>query len=260
MYTKLYIIDGMNPTPVTHNAGLQTQPSFAEVATIALREAILYNLFNPGEQLVEQDIAQTFGVSRTPVREAIKTLAAPGGLLEFRPNRGAYVKRFSQKELLDVSFTRTCLEKGAIQEICALRELPDLSRLESLNEAILDIAAHQAPGCIEIRRLNAAFHHELVALSRNSSLIELFDIILNEIWLAWGYSQIDLERVTLTTHQHATITKALAKRDLFTALTVLDAHGAVLQEGLMGKRQEAPVSVTLSSLFADGVRRGNGSH
>lgn len=118
----------------------------------ALRMAILRGTFKPGEKLDQQQISSDLGVSRSPVREALRTLAAEG-LVTIIPNRGAIVTKRSIEELDELQFIRRMLEGTAARR--AAFRMED-QRLESLAE-ILDLA-DRTNDLEEILALNNRFH------------------------------------------------------------------------------------------------------
>jgi DNA-binding GntR family transcriptional regulator len=95
---------------------LGKHPKIKDVIYQELRERIAFGDFMPGDRLVEADLAEQFGVSKTPVREALLTLEADG-LVVLRAHRGAEVSRLSVAEWTDLIFLRDVLEIGALDEI-----------------------------------------------------------------------------------------------------------------------------------------------
>jgi DNA-binding GntR family transcriptional regulator len=97
---------------------LGAHPKIKDVICQALREWIVFGEATPGDRLVEADLAARFGVSKTPVREALLTLEGEG-LVTLRPHRGAEVSRLSVDEWHDLIFTRDALEVGALEDVVA---------------------------------------------------------------------------------------------------------------------------------------------
>jgi DNA-binding GntR family transcriptional regulator len=97
---------------------LGAHPKIKDVICQALREWIVFGEATPGDRLVEADLAARFGVSKTPVREALLTLEGEG-LVTLRPHRGAEVSRLSVHEWHDLIFVRDALEVGALDDIVA---------------------------------------------------------------------------------------------------------------------------------------------
>src|SRR5262245_25650567 len=88
-------------------------PKIKDVIYQELRERIVFGGFAPGDRLVEAELANRFGVSKTPVREALLTLEGEG-LVVLRPHRGAEVTRLSVDEWNDLIFLRDAIEVGAL--------------------------------------------------------------------------------------------------------------------------------------------------
>src|SRR5215212_2442021 len=97
---------------------LGAHPKIKDVIYEALREWIVFGEATPGDRLVEADLAARFGVSKTPVREALLTLQAER-LVTLRSHRGAEVSRLSAEEWRDLIFLRDVLEVGALDQIVA---------------------------------------------------------------------------------------------------------------------------------------------
>jgi DNA-binding GntR family transcriptional regulator len=91
-------------------------PKIKDVIFQELRERIVFGGFSPGDRLVEAELANRFGVSKTPVREALLTLEGEG-LVVLRPHRGAEVTRLSVDEWNDLIFLRDAIEVGALDAI-----------------------------------------------------------------------------------------------------------------------------------------------
>src|SRR5215468_5419037 len=128
-----------------------------------LRQAILSRKLKPGERLVEGRLADEFGVSRNPVREAIRVLASEG-LVEVTARRGASVISMTDEEARETIEVRALLE-GQNARLAARRR--DEAVLRQGTEAVAAKRYDLLPG------LNQQFHHELAAAGRNRVLGDL---------------------------------------------------------------------------------------
>ncbi|HSA48903.1 MAG TPA: GntR family transcriptional regulator [Yinghuangia sp.] len=130
-----------------------------------LRELILDNTFPPGARLAETELAEQLGVSRTPVREALRQLAAEA-LVELPPNRGARVASWSLDELESVFELRATLEPRLTGMAAARAGEADIAELDELATRMLAVGS---PGPDQDRDalvpLNTAFHGKLVRLA-----------------------------------------------------------------------------------------------
>ena len=108
-----------------------------------LEEAILEGELKPGERLRAEALAQRFGTSRTPIREALLQLEAQG-LVDVEPNRGAVVRSFDRDDLFDLYQVRALLEPRAAALAARTISATDIARLEALCEAEDLIVANEA--------------------------------------------------------------------------------------------------------------------
>jgi DNA-binding GntR family transcriptional regulator len=115
---------------------LGAHPKIKDVVYQELRERIAFGDFVPGDRLVEADLATQFGVSKTPVREALLTLEADR-LVVLRPHRGAEVSRLTVEEWTELIFLRDSIEIGALDEIMAA--MTD-AHFASAEAALVDMA------------------------------------------------------------------------------------------------------------------------
>ncbi len=157
-------------------AGLPTggaHHSLVDIAYEALREAITSGALLPGTRLREAALAQHFGISTTPVREALRRLDREG-LVRLSPNRGALVAEFDLREILDLFEIREVLECRAVR-----RAAGQPSRDVNAAEEVLAAAAKQVAerDRVEWNRLEVAFHRAVNDLSGNFELAELTERI-----------------------------------------------------------------------------------
>ena len=124
----------------------------------AIRSRILKGSFPPAFHLREEEVAEQVGVSRTPVREALRRLAAEG-YVEFVPNRGAFVAKWSDKSLSDLIDVRAELAAMAGRLAASRIRREDLEKLAKLNRAMAELAEKKPTGYLtEVSLLNLEFH------------------------------------------------------------------------------------------------------
>ena len=140
-----------------------------EEAADRLRDMIVEGELAPGERLREQAICAQLGLSRTPLREAMKMLAAEG-LVILQPNRGATVSDPSQQDIADTFKVIGALEALAGELACERVEEDDIAEIRVLH---YQMALHRTRGELrEYFKLNQRIHEKLVALSGNAVLAE----------------------------------------------------------------------------------------
>jgi DNA-binding GntR family transcriptional regulator len=145
-------------------AALQSGASLPELAYEALREAIISRRFDFGEPLRQEDLADAFGVSRLPVREALRRLEAEG-LVVMRPRRGYFVASFSSEEIEEVFDMRALLEARAAYLATARRGAADVEELEE-RLRIMEVEAARDPlDPAAFAAANSEFHERLFTTS-----------------------------------------------------------------------------------------------
>lgn len=213
--------------PVARTASLR------ESAAIAIRAAIVTGEIRPGEIYSAPSIAQTLGVSATPVREAMVDLASEG-LVEPVRNRGFRVIPLTQHDLDEIFELRLYLEVPAVVAIAKSPHLlndPMVRRLRSLVEQLEAAAeAHDLPGLIEADR---KFHSELLSLSDNRRLVELVDR-LRTYTRRYGMRTLDRESLLSVAAHHERILDALVAGDSDAVRRVMEEHLAANRGILAG--------------------------
>jgi len=154
----------------TAPAAAERRRTLAEELRLALADDIVRGLITPGAGLDETELARRFGVSRTPVREAIRQLAA-SGLVEVRAHRGAVVARPSEERLLGMFEAMAELE-ALCAGLAAERMLPaERAQLEVVHEALRALIQDGDPQ--RYHETNEAFHAAIYAGAHNSYLAEM---------------------------------------------------------------------------------------
>ncbi|MFV1968699.1 MAG: GntR family transcriptional regulator [Pirellulaceae bacterium] len=164
-----------------------------------LRDLILHQHFKPGERLVQSDLAEQLGVSRTPIREALHKLAAEG-LVEFSAYKGASVAEFSIEDLDKIYNVRIALEGYAAY--LAAQEIDEVELLFLENLLVKMKAALEEGNHEDLLQLNRKFHTRIYSISGQP---RLFELITNHLDLAEVYRQIfvnlDHARIEMVSHE-----------------------------------------------------------
>ncbi|WP_460855247.1 GntR family transcriptional regulator [Nocardiopsis coralliicola] len=199
-------------------------PTKSEVAYAALRDAIRSGELAPGERLLLQDLAGRLGMSLTPVRDALRMLAAHG-LIEHRANHGAVVAEFTPERAEEVYRLRTVLEPMAA-ELAAQRAAP--AELAAMEAALAEVDRAVADGREnDITDLNARFHHAVYSAAGSPYLQEFID----RLWNGVPYQAISLAgRARASSRQHRAIMDALQAGDAPAAAEAMRAHIAEAAE------------------------------
>ena len=144
----------------------------------ALKQQIFEGVFAPGERLNEAALAQQWGTSRGPIREALRALAG-WGLVTPVPNRGVFVRRFSVREMLEVYELRALVFGFAAERAAANASAADAEDLRRRLDAM--DAATAAGDAALYYELNLAFHAQVTALSGNQRAAQAYDDYVKEL-------------------------------------------------------------------------------
>lgn len=152
--------------------------TLVEVAGKRLRDAILSGELAPGEKIIEEQLCADFGISRAPLREALRLLAQQG-LVEHLPRRGSRVTEWSPTDILQLFELRNVLERHAIESAFPLAD-PDRD-LEPVRAALEHMDA--ASDALDRDDAHRAFHAAVVGLARNRQLDLALEPILLKLQL-----------------------------------------------------------------------------
>ncbi|MDO9599436.1 MAG: GntR family transcriptional regulator [Azoarcus sp.] len=182
---------------------------YQEVAE-RLRQRIFSHELPAGTWVDEQALAQHYGISRTPLREALKVLASEG-LVTLKPRRGCYVTEISERDLDEVFKVMAMLE-GECARISAGRASDaDLTQLKAIHADLEKAAAAR-----DINRFfegNQAFHHELQRIADNRWLLHVIEDLRKVIKLSRHHSLFSEGRLEQSLNEHRAILDALLARD-----------------------------------------------
>jgi len=186
-----------------------------------LRDMIIEGDLQPGQRIYENQLGEELGVSRTPLREALKFLASEG-LVELVPSRGAMVKRFSAKDIEDMLIVIRSMEMLAARIACAKASDEGIARLRDLHDAM--VRHYQAGERLEYYKLNQQIHTGIVALADNAPLTEVHGLLQSRVKRIRFVGHEGPERWAAAVAEHERIIAALEARDAETLARELDIH------------------------------------
>lgn len=193
--------------------------SLGQTITERLRDQILINQLKPGERLIADDLALTFGVSRSMIREALLLLATEG-FINIIPRKGTFVTQMSAKQANDLFEVRLLLE-GQVASLAAERRTDE--NLRDLREtADRGLAAALAGNVDQLPALNTRFHNLLADTADNDYLTETLSRLSNII--QWVYSRRIIERSTDSWKEHLRIVDAIEQMDPAAAKAAAHDH------------------------------------
>ena len=207
--------------PIDFEVTMNEYLPLRDVVFNTLRRAILRGELKPGERLMEIQLANKLGVSRTPIREAIRKLELEGLVLMI-PRKGAEVAEITEKNLRDVLEVRCALEELAVQLAC---DRIDRERVRELHAA----AAHfrDILGSADITQIAAAdeaFHDVIFKATGNDRLIQLLNNLREQMYRYRIEYLKKKECYPQLLKEHATIMKAIEEHDKEKATRITGQH------------------------------------
>lgn len=190
-----------------------------ETAYEAVMRAIRGGVFNPGDRLREEDVATRLGLSRTPVREALRRLEAEG-VVEHKARIGAAIRQLSHAEVVELYEMRIVLERTAAEMAAKHGVAAEFDTLEALNAAIRRERENPA----QAAAINQDFHKGLYRAGRNRFLLEAARALNNALLLLGPTTYTDPKRIDEVTAQHQAIIEALRNADPASASDAAEAH------------------------------------
>ena len=182
-----------------------------DVVFNTLRKAILKGELKPGERLMEIALAERLGVSRTPVREAMRKLELEG-LVVMIPRRGAQVANITEKDLNDVLEVRMALENLSIENACARMTEEQLDELWKAARNFEDTMAEG--NLVRLAEADVAFHEIIYKASDNKRLIQVLNNMREQIYRYRVEYLKEGETRDLLVKEHEELTKAIRERDV----------------------------------------------
>jgi len=201
-----------------------------ERCVVEIRSLILRGALFPGEHIRQVALAERLGVSRIPVREALKTLQAEG-VVKHSPNAGFTVARFEEHHLVQIYLMRTLLETELLRSLPV--PTPEvMDELRSVNDAFASAA--KAGAIDELIALNREFHFRIFALSPlelvRAEIIKLWD--MSEFYRSlYAYEAAARERAV---HDHHEVLAAIESGDTDGLVAAMDAHREASRTQVLG--------------------------
>ena len=200
---------------------LKPRALYEEVAEL-LRQRIFKATqgdMEPGAWIDELKLAAEYGISRTPLREAIKVLATEG-LVTMKLRRGAYVTEVNDKDLRDVFHLMAVLEADAAAAAATLATDAQLQELEALHQQLEKSTKDR----VKFFSINEAFHLKLLEVANNRWREQIVADLRKVMKLNRAQSLLKAGRIEESLVEHSAIMAALKNRDVTAAQTAMRAH------------------------------------
>jgi len=181
-----------------------------EVVFNSMRDAIIMGKLKPGERLIENQISEKIGVSRTPVREAFRKLELEG-FIEIVPRKGAIVKVLEKKDIEEVLQIRSVLEGLASRLACENMTLAELNKLKKIKKEFMD--AVEKDNLDLMLERDVLLHDLIIVSSKNKRLVQMVNNLKEQIYrLRFTYLRDESSRQQIIL-EHSELVNAILSKD-----------------------------------------------
>ena len=192
-----------------------------DVVFESLKDAIMNGKLEQGKIITEQQISREFGISRTPVREALYKLTATG-LIRIIPHKGFLISKWSIKEIRDVFEIRIVLERLAVELFIRNYYQENLEELENITRKMEK--AVQENNFIEAAKMNNKFHDLIIEKSDNHEISIVMEPLKNKINIFRLISISTPSRLKTSLVEHRSILDSILQKDIENAKKLIEIH------------------------------------
>lgn len=207
-----------------------------------IRQAIIEGRYQAGQRLVEQNLAEEFQVSRTPVREALRALESEG-LVVSLPNKGAVVRSLSAQDVYDIYDLRVRLESLAAERAARDPRPDQLAVLTAANDDFAELLPSFDGDDLEtVRRVEAVnrrFHQGFIEMANSWRLTQLLDRTVHAVLVFQNFQSYQREELERSLLFHQLVTQAIARRDAGRAGNLIAEHIMLGRDILVDRQREA---------------------
>ena len=218
LQTRLTALAAVTERPSAEQASLAPRALYEQVAE-RLRQQIFARELEPGSWIDEMKLCAQWGISRTPLREALKVLAVEG-LVTMRVRRGAYVTEMSRDDVAQVYHLMGLLESDAAAQVAATASPAEQARLRALHAQLED----QVGDRDAFFATNERFHMALLDIAGNRWAVQVVQDLRKVMKLNRHHSLFKQGRLEDSLAEHRDLMKALAARDAEKARQTMQAH------------------------------------
>ena len=215
------------PTPAHPTIALLQSSSLTTVVQREIERRIVQGELAPGDKLIEAALADSLGVSRGPVREALRMLEE-AGLVRQEKNRGAFVRHIAFDEAMEIFDLRAMMDEAVGRQLAQVIQPEQLRQVRAQVEAME--RAVKAADAAGYHRLNLQFHDTLVSFAGNRKLCTLYRRLINELSLFRRMNLADAAMLPVSAQEHRDIVKAIASGDA-------DRAGRAMRQHVLDSKQ-----------------------
>lgn len=205
---------------------MDTYKPLREIVFTTMREAIINGDFKPGQRLMEVQLADQMGVSRTPVREAIRKLELEG-LVVMVPRKGAYVAGLSSEDVKEVLEIRAVLEGLAASLAAKQATKSEVEDLKGIVEQFKQAAKDQ--DVVKLIQFDSDFHDVMYRASKNKKLIQLLSSLREQVQRFRVAYFTKIKNTEILIAEHNELLQAVEAGDTIKARKVAETHIATTE-------------------------------
>jgi len=195
--------------------------SIREQTVDALREAILTGELKPGQALIEMDLSKQLGVSRAPVREALRILNSEG-LVETIPYHGTTVGRLTKNDIEEIYSMRILLETFAVERIISMNNNEHVDRLMDLYQQMVD--AGENNDLKTVNEIDRDFHDALISMSQHHLLEMMWQMVAMKVRQVMALRNMRNSDLTQIARNHLPIIEQIRFGNIEEAKNLLSKH------------------------------------
>jgi DNA-binding GntR family transcriptional regulator len=190
-----------------------------------LKQKIIFSELLPGSVIMETELCEAYGVSRTPVREALLELEKEG-FVDIEPRKSTRVSKISIQEMNDIIKTRLILEVQIVRSLTEPLNEESIKKFEDLKNRFDQVIHSDQRDALKVfLRLDFEFHHTLILLSNNELLQRIFNALLQKSVRQWYFMCIHVERrMADSIKEHEEIIDDLIRGNYEEAAVKLENH------------------------------------
>lgn len=207
--------------PALTTIAVERRPALATIVADRIRDAIVFGELALGEAISEERLATMFGVSRTPVREALSLLQLQG-LIDVRPQRGSFVFQPSKADIEELCQFRVMVETGALRLAHERDRDATLKEMRAAQDAL--VVAEEAKNWVAAAHADADFHSALFRHCGNHVFVQAYDLIAGRIGAARFFARRSDVSRRRTSPEHRSIIRSLARGEVEAAVRTLQEH------------------------------------
>lgn len=191
-----------------------------QVSTFLVRE-LIFGRLQPGQRINEAELARQLGISRNPIREAIRRLEERG-LLVAVPRKGTFVRTFLRNDIDEIFSFRVVVERFAVEQALPQMTDADINRIAGFVDAM--VAAAKTNDEIALVENDLAFHLEICKLSKNRQTLHAFTNIQAEVQMLITIAERQFESQMAAAVDHWPVVEALRSRNPEKAMDAIRDH------------------------------------